>query len=172
LLREKPSSLFKLSGWSSISISFLMIRSMWPTFVSRILVSWNWICEPGLCWPRPRLICQDDTAWCVGAAPWSLSQSNTLFDQCWPYHIRRGCHRRQLFSSQGHPSRSGFLTGAPTSLAPGGGNYHLWILTFVSLAAGSLPPRFLLASGTCLPSLVRTYIYAVFSHPGYFRQIW
>jgi hypothetical protein len=38
----------------------------------------------------------------------------------------------------------------------------------VALAAGSLPPHFLLASGTHNPSPVWAYIYAVFSHPVHF----
>jgi len=78
LLREKPSSLFMLSGWSSISVSSLMICSMYLAFMPRILVSWNW-----LWWPRSvlcsaMLISQNDTTWCAGGAS-SWSQWNTTF---------------------------------------------------------------------------------------------
>jgi hypothetical protein len=47
LLRDKPSSLLLLSGWSSMSIASLMIRSMHLDFLARILVLCRWIR-----WPR------------------------------------------------------------------------------------------------------------------------
>jgi len=47
-LREKPSPLFMLLGWSSISITSLMMHSIHLDFIVRILVSWNWVwCECG-----------------------------------------------------------------------------------------------------------------------------
>jgi hypothetical protein len=42
------------------------------------------------------------------------------------------------------------------------------IFTLVAMAAGSLPLRFLLASGTCYPSPLRAYIFAVFPHTVHF----
>jgi hypothetical protein len=39
LRREKPSSLFMLTRWSSIFVASLMIRSMRPNHVARIPTS-------------------------------------------------------------------------------------------------------------------------------------
>jgi hypothetical protein len=41
LLRHKPTSLWILLGWSSISMAFLTIRSMYRVLVARMEVSWN-----------------------------------------------------------------------------------------------------------------------------------
>jgi hypothetical protein len=50
LLRQKPSSLFMLMGWSSVSVAGLMMQSMDLDLVERILVFWSWIQYPdGYC---------------------------------------------------------------------------------------------------------------------------
>jgi hypothetical protein len=64
LLRVKLSSLSVLPGWSSICIaSSLIIRFVRPDFIARCQTGCG---DPSFCRFRPRLICPDDTAWCVG----------------------------------------------------------------------------------------------------------
>jgi len=69
------SSLF-MSGWSSISVGSLVVCSICPYFMARMLVSWNWmqwlkfilclaIAYFFRCW-----------AWYCGGTPWSWSQWN------------------------------------------------------------------------------------------------
>jgi hypothetical protein len=43
----EPSALFMLLGWSSISVTSLLVHSIHLDFLARILVSWNW-----MWWPR------------------------------------------------------------------------------------------------------------------------
>jgi hypothetical protein len=47
-LRQRPSSLFMLFVFSSISMASLISRSMYLDLVDRILVSWSWIRCPRL----------------------------------------------------------------------------------------------------------------------------
>jgi hypothetical protein len=62
-------------------------------------------------------------------------------------------------------ARSGPPSGAPIPVVPSGNHDKLSLITLLALAVGSLPPRFLLTSGTYRPSPVPAYIYAVFPHP-------
>jgi len=61
------------------------------------------------------------------------------------------------------PAMSGLPAGVPTPVTLDGSRYYPSVVTLLALAAGSLPPPFLLASGTCLPSPVRAYNDATYS---------
>lgn len=48
MLKQKPSSLFIVLGWSSISIASLMMQSMYLSLVERIVMWRSWMQCPKL----------------------------------------------------------------------------------------------------------------------------
>jgi hypothetical protein len=87
LLRQNPTSLFILLGWSSISMASLTMRSMYRVFMARTEVSWN------------RMLCPESMQ-CSATADLSGCSSRMC-------RWRSGCH--VVSSTDPHGRILGFL---------------------------------------------------------------
>jgi hypothetical protein len=91
LLKQNPSSLLMLLGWSSIS----MVRSMCPELVESILVSWCW-----MQWPK-QILCSA-MADLPGCSTWMCCGAwNVRLMQMWPHS--HGILSALVSSSLSHP---------------------------------------------------------------------
>jgi hypothetical protein len=99
LLWEKPSSLFMLSGWSSVSVASLITHSIHPEFLARLLLPSNWM------WWFKFMLCSATADWSrwEKGAPWSWSHWHAKYVQCRASHTIRGCYKSPVFSIWGHP---------------------------------------------------------------------
>jgi hypothetical protein len=115
LLRQKPSSMFVLLGWSSISVASLMVRSIYLGLMERLAVWCSWI----LCYAMADLSgCLDGY---VAGGPSIWCHSNGPSAQCRPDRTHRRCFSTpSVFSSRmsltDRRKLDIFLGGKPTNL--------------------------------------------------------